>query len=99
MPAAGPKALASYSLLLTQRCKNELLHLSIALQKNTLTIWVWKIHLILSEGGIPLKQHLRQGRVKSLGSGSRKLARNAIVPGEKPCNLRESHFHGAHPTL
>lgn len=35
MPVAGPKALASYSLLLTQRCKNELLHLNIGLQKGT----------------------------------------------------------------
>lgn len=34
MPVAGPKALASYSLLLTQGCKNELLHLRTLLQKD-----------------------------------------------------------------
>lgn len=65
----------------------------------TLTIRVWKTCLILSEGGIPLKWHIRQGRVKSLGFGSRKLTSNAIVPGEKPRDLRESYFHGAHPML
>lgn len=41
----------------------------------TLTIWVWKIHLILSEGGIPLKQHLRQGRVKISGIWKQKTGK------------------------
>lgn len=58
MPVAGPKALASCSLLLTQRCENELLHLCIVLPKDASSHpdnQVWKINFILSEEGMPFK--------------------------------------------